>query len=116
VRLVKHAELMKHKYFAKFDADHDGLLDPQELVVMMKKRFGAVVTQSQMSGLVATYDTSGKGKLTEKEYQKMLTDLENTDTDHTKKGLRAILEELPDGGNYKGSQVVPTNMRDPVMI
>jgi hypothetical protein len=116
VRLGKHAELMKHKYFAKFDADHDGLMDPGELVVMCKQRFGAVVTTGQMDHLIKQFDLTGKGKLTEAEYQAMLTSLENQDSDHTKKGLRDILESLPDGGNIKGSQVVPINTREPVMI
>ena len=107
---------MKHKYFAKFDADHDGLMDPGELVVMCKQRFGAVVTTGQMERLIKQYDTTGKGKLTEAEYQVMLTSLENQDTDRTTKGLRDILESLPDGGSYKDAQVVPIHAREPVMI
>lgn len=110
VRLGSHAELLKHKYFTKFDTDHDGFLDAMEMKAMVKSRFDAKVTVGQMAGLISRFDTDNDGKLTEAEYQTMLTTLEKEDTDHSRKGLRAILENLPDAGNVKTNQVQPMEM------
>ena len=63
-----------------------------------------------MAGLISRFDTDNDGKLTEAEYQTMLTTLEKEDTDHSRKGLRAILENLPDAGNIKMNQVQPMEM------
>jgi len=109
IRIASHTELMKHKFFVTADLDGNGTLDIKELQAMVKNRFDAVVTQGQMATLIAEFDEDNDGELTEKEYQKMLSSLEKKDTDRTKKHMKEILENLPDGGNARSNQVLPQN-------
>lgn len=95
-RLGSHAKLMKHKVFTKFDSNNDGYLDAQELQSMMKDRFGAEVTIGQMAALMVPFDVDKDGRLTEAEYQAMLTSLEEKDTERTVARMKEILENLPD--------------------
>ena len=87
---------MKHKVFVKFDSNNDGYLDAQELKSMMKARFGADVTVGQMTALMVPFDGDKDGRLTEAEYQAMLTSLEEKDTDRTVAQMKVILESLPE--------------------
>merc|ERR1712224_66716 len=94
-------------FFTKFDKNHDGLLDAEELKQMFWKRFGAITTIEQVSLLISKFDSDSDGKLTEEEYQTMLQSLEDADTKHTTTMLRKILENLPDGnGNEKGVRLI----------
>merc|ERR1712196_98810 len=86
----------KHKVFTKFDSNNDGYLDAQELQSMMKDRFGAEATIGQMAALMVPFDVDKDGRLTEAEYQAMLTSLEEKDTERTVARMKEILENLPD--------------------
>ena len=121
---------MKHKVFTKFDSNNDGYLDAQELQSMMKTRFGANVTIGQMAALMVQFDVDKDGRLTEAEYQTMLTSLEEKDTDRTVAQMKAILENLPDTivinpdrvnslpysgtGATKGNQVAPAVAKETI--
>eukprot|EP00945_MAST-04E_sp_MAST-4E-sp1_P004283 g4283.t1 len=105
-----HAQLVKHAYFTKFDANHDGLLDAHELKIMFWKRFGAITNEAQVGVLIAKFDGDNDGKLTEEEYQKMIQSLEDADTKHNTVMFRKILEELPEtAGMGKEVEMVQTN-------
>lgn len=109
-RLGSHAQLVKHAYFTKFDANHDGLLDAHELKIMFWKRFGAITNEAQVGVLIAKFDGDNDGKLTEEEYQKMIQSLEDADTKHNTVMFRKILEELPEtAGMGKEVEMVQTN-------
>ena len=71
-------------------------MDAQELQSMMKDRFGAEVTIGQMAALMVPFDVDKDGRLTEAEYQTMLTSLEEKDTDRTVAQMKAILENSCD--------------------
>ncbi|GMH83501.1 hypothetical protein TrVE_jg5558 [Triparma verrucosa] len=69
------AVMQKHlnkAFFSEFDKDGDGMLDKDEIKVMLEKEFGEKFSVKQLDALFSKFDKDGNGQLDFEEYKVMM--------------------------------------------